>query len=388
MRIQDGYTLGLYFFAWSLVNTAMPLVHDIALELHTQLDAVRWSITLFMAVFAASQMVWGVLSDRFGRRAILRIGFVVGVAGAVITATADTFAMYCVGQVVLGLSAGSCPGVGRSVFVDQYNGKVLAGLMSILTIVIAVTPAIAAFISVHLDHWFGWRAAFVYAGILALCMAGYALFVLRETHFSRTTSLHPRHIALALRACLLNREFVCGAVLFGLVGGFALGAVYPALPILLLKHLAVTKLSYSHWLLLPALAYLLGGVAARVMVKRFELLRCVRFGIALQCSVFMIACVWVAIAGTTVLSVMLPMSMAAFSMSSMTSVVNSLSMLAVKEHRGMAGSLVGLSVAAMSTIFSAVVALFSLVTVWPLLAVLAVTIVLVIAIFKFGFRHQ
>lgn len=388
MRIQDGYTLGLYFFAWSLVNTALPLVHDIALGLHASLESVRWSITLFMAVFAGSQLLWGVLSDRFGRRPILRAGFVVGVIGALITATANDMIVYCIGQVVLGLSAGACPGVGRSVFVDQYGGKELAGFMSMLTIVIAVTPAIAAFISVHLDHWFAWRATYIYAAVLALVMMGYAMFAFRETHLKPTKSLHPRHIALALRACLTNREFVCGAVLFGLVGGFALGGVYPALPILMLKHLAVTKLSYSHWLVLPALAYLVGGVTARMMVKRYALHRCVRFSVALQVSVLLLACIWVAIAGTTVWTVMVPMSLAAFSMSSMTSVVNSLSMLAVKEHRGMAGSLIGLSVAAMSTVFSAVVAMFSLTTVWPLLVVLAVTIALVVAIFHLGFGHQ
>lgn len=200
-------------FATDLYLPAFPLM---TVDLHSSATAIQLTLTAFLVGIALGQLVFGPLSDRFGRFKPLIIGAVLCVAASALAALAPTVGVLIAARFVQGLTGAAGLVIGRAIISDLSTGKAAAKAFSLMMIVGGVAPVIAPIIGSLLVSPVGWRGIlWVVFGIAALMFVSVALIV-RETHTKDRRAAARAHSATggAARSGLLSRVFLGNIVAF------------------------------------------------------------------------------------------------------------------------------------------------------------------------------
>ncbi len=139
----------------------LPSLPAIAAAFETDAAQVQLTLSLFLAAFAVGQLVYGPLSDRFGRRPVLLVGLTIYLG-------ATLACLYAPGIEVLvaarfAQAIGACSGVvlGRAVVRDVHGRERAARVLSYIAMAMALAPALGPILGGFLQSWFGWRANFI-----------------------------------------------------------------------------------------------------------------------------------------------------------------------------------------------------------------------------------
>jgi len=165
----------------------------------------QWILTAYMAGVGCGQLVWGVVSDRFGRRRVLLIGLSGYVTAALLCGLTDSFHALLVWRFIHGLAAASVT-VARSVIRDLYSGRAMARVMSLTFVVFLTVPVIAPSLGQLILLAAPWRYIFIFSGTFAAVIGVWAWVRLPETlHPENRMTLTRSHILSAARLVACNR---------------------------------------------------------------------------------------------------------------------------------------------------------------------------------------
>lgn len=243
----------------SLYTPSMP---SLAKALETSDETVKLTMTVYLACFAVFQLVWGPLSDRFGRRPVLFAGIAVYLAGAL----ACTFAPGIVALIAArGLQGiGACAGVtvSRAVVRDRYERNEAARTLAFIGIAMAAGPAIAPVIGGQLEELFGWRAAFGVLVLFGLCVGIATHLHLDESNrHPDPDALSPARLFGAAGQLLRSRIFVGYALTTS--GAFAgLMAYTTGIPFVFIDQFGVSPALYGFVPSFSVVGYFLGSLLA------------------------------------------------------------------------------------------------------------------------------
>src|SRR5205807_4927006 len=148
-------------------NILLPSLPGIGASLHVSSAATTQLITVFLGIFAVGQLVVGPLSDRYGRRVPVLIGFVAFVIGSVICAVATELPGLLFGRVIQAAGACATSVLSRAIARDLFSGAALAKTLTLITIAMAAAPGFSPLLGGTLDHFFGWRSSFYFVAIFA-----------------------------------------------------------------------------------------------------------------------------------------------------------------------------------------------------------------------------
>jgi DHA1 family bicyclomycin/chloramphenicol resistance-like MFS transporter len=183
----------------------------------------QFVVGAYMIGFGAAQLVFGPLSDRYGRRAPLLVGMAIYVICALAAAFAPNFLALLVLRFVQGIGAASTRVVATSVVRDRYSGRAMAEVMALTFMVFMAIPIVAPGIGQLLLLSGPWQTIFLFMGGLALVIAIWAYLRLPETlEPGRRRPLTVRSVADGFRLVFTNRVALC----YGLAGMFLFGAMF------------------------------------------------------------------------------------------------------------------------------------------------------------------
>lgn len=154
------------------VHIFMPVIPavKVALGLSEALAQLTFSIALFSMAFAT--LVYGSLSDRYGRRPVLLSGLCLFLVGSAISALASSIGVLVVGRLVQAVGAGCGITLVRAIAQDVYGPARLVKAIAYLTMAYTIGPMIAPMVGGVLIDAFGWRSVFGFAlgagGLIAL----------------------------------------------------------------------------------------------------------------------------------------------------------------------------------------------------------------------------
>lgn len=227
------------------VDIMLPALQQMGSDLGIESENHRqFVISAYIGAFAIGQLVFGPLSDRFGRRPPLMFGLVVYVVAALAAAIAPTFTMLLVLRFIQGLGAAATRVIAVSVVRDRFGGRQMAEVMSLVFMVFMIIPVVAPGIGQVVLLFGTWHMIFIFMGLIALAISIWAALRLPETlhpEFRRPLSvasvLQGFGIVLSNRIALwytLATMVVFGA-LFGFinsaqqvyVGIYGLGTLFP-----------------------------------------------------------------------------------------------------------------------------------------------------------------
>jgi DHA1 family bicyclomycin/chloramphenicol resistance-like MFS transporter len=176
-----------------------------ALEVANE-NHIQWIVTAYMAGLGVGQLVWGLMSDRFGRRPVLMGGLGLYVLAALLCGLAGTFHALLAWRFVHGLAAASVVVV-RSVIRDLYSGRHMARVMSLTFMVFLTVPILAPSLGAFILWLAPWRYIFILCGIFAAVVCTWVAARLPETlHPEYRLTLNFSHIVGAVRLVLFNRS--------------------------------------------------------------------------------------------------------------------------------------------------------------------------------------
>jgi len=264
------------------VDMYLPAFPDIGRELAASAIAVQQTLSAYLFAFAFMMLWHGALSDALGRRPVV-LGalamFAVATFGCAIAGNIESLWLF---RALQGMSSGAGVVVGRAIIRDRFAGPEAQRLMSQITLVFAIAPAVAPVMGGLLLNAFGWRSLFWVLLLLALGVLAWAAKALPETlpREARPT-LHPRSLWRSYRAVLLRVDFLLLALIPAL--NFCAFFLYIAsAPAFLIDLLGVSNLGFA-WLFIPMIVGIMSGASlSGRLAGRTSPKRTVRLGYAIM----------------------------------------------------------------------------------------------------------
>ncbi|CAN5344807.1 multidrug effflux MFS transporter [soil metagenome] len=183
----------------------------------------QWIITAYLLGFGTAQIVYGTLSDRFGRRPVLLFGLTVYVAASIAAAFAGSFEAMMAARIVQGVGAAATRVLVVSIVRDCYSGRDMARVMSLAMIVFLAVPILAPSVGQAILWFAPWRWIFGVLTIFGALVMLWVVLSLRETqHPEDRKPIEVASVVAAFRTTLTTRL----AVGYMLAMAFVLGGLF------------------------------------------------------------------------------------------------------------------------------------------------------------------
>ncbi len=256
----------------------LPSLPAIAAAFETDAAQVQLTLSLFLAAFAVGQLLYGPLSDRFGRRPVLLVGLTIYLGATLACLFASGIEVLIAARFAQAI--GACSGVvlGRAVVRDVHGRERAARVLSYIAMAMALAPALGPILGGYLQVWFGWRANFfaltLFGGATLLAVA----LLLPETNRSRNPrATEPRRLLGNYRALARHpdyRAFVTiAACAYSGIFAFISGSSF-----LLIDVMGLSPEIYGLCFAVMVAGYMLGTFASGRLTLRLGLERMVAAG--------------------------------------------------------------------------------------------------------------
>ena len=159
----------------------VPSLPAIGAELHATPETVQLTLSAFLIGFAGGQIIYGPLSDKFGRKPVLSVCFVVFLAATAGCMTAHSIQVLIFARFLQSFGASGPIILARAMVRDLHEGPRAARELSVMATIMGVSPVVAPVIGGFLQMSFGWRASFVVVEALGLTIAAICGLLLPET---------------------------------------------------------------------------------------------------------------------------------------------------------------------------------------------------------------
>jgi DHA1 family bicyclomycin/chloramphenicol resistance-like MFS transporter len=181
----------------------LPSLPSIARDLDAGTAQAQLTLSAYMTAFAVVQLVYGPLSDRFGRKPVALAGIAIYAGATLACALAPTIEALIWARAAQ--AAGACAGVvlGRAIVRDVYGPEGTARALAAVGSVMAFAPAIGPILGGLIENWFGWRWNFA-------LLLGFATVLLASLTALGETNAHRSPRATDVAPMLANYRMLIG----------------------------------------------------------------------------------------------------------------------------------------------------------------------------------
>jgi DHA1 family bicyclomycin/chloramphenicol resistance-like MFS transporter len=270
--------IGLTALAPLSIDMFLPSMPRMAEQFNAAPSQIQLAVTLFIISMAVSQLLFGPVSDRFGRRRTMLVGVAVYAIAGALCGFATTVTLLLIGRIVQGFAGGSGPSVGRAVVRDVYGKEETARVLATMMTVMALAPMLAPVLGGYLQVTFGWRSVFaVLGGMGALFFVAFAIWIPETNHKRDPTALDPRRLIENTLELVSNRLYLGNVLLMTMLfcGFFAFIANSS---FVLIEVLKVTPDVYGYCFGFVAFGFMSGAFISGRLVKYFERRQLIRAG--------------------------------------------------------------------------------------------------------------
>ncbi|MEU6236850.1 multidrug effflux MFS transporter [Kitasatospora sp. NPDC047058] len=180
-RVTTAVLGGLVALGPLTTDLYLPGLPAIADDLGAEPAAVQLTLTFSMFGVAAGQLVFGPLSDRFGRRPPLLAGLAVYTLASVVCVLAPTLPVLIAARFVQGAAGAAGIVIGRAVARDRFAGVAMLRFLASISLISGLAPILAPLVGAQLLRVTSWRGTFGALTALGLLLALIAFAALRET---------------------------------------------------------------------------------------------------------------------------------------------------------------------------------------------------------------
>ncbi len=150
----------LMSFASISTDMYLPALPTISQALHTDAASIELTFSAFLVGFSIGQLIWGPLSDRYGRKLPIALGMILFIIGSVGCALSMSVTQMMVWRVIQALGACVGPVLSRAMVRDLYGRERSAKMLSTLILIMAAAPLAGPLIGGQILLWWSWQGIF------------------------------------------------------------------------------------------------------------------------------------------------------------------------------------------------------------------------------------
>lgn len=255
-----------------------PSLPDVAAGLSASATLVEATLSIYFFGFAVGVLLWGTLSDIFGRRCALIAGLVTYAIGTFFCGHSTSIEMLLFWRFIqaFGASVGSV--ITQTIIRDSYKGSEKSKLFSTISAALAFSPAIGPLAGGYIGQYFGWRTNFWTLDILAIVLIVWSCVQLPETKPQTVAFSSRRDFARLLKRMFSSKNLWGYILLIGAINGILFG-FYQEAPFVFIDGLELESSTYGLFGLLIALATIISSRHSFVKSKELAPEQIIRTGV-------------------------------------------------------------------------------------------------------------
>ena len=352
------------------VDLYLPSLPAIGAALGASPAAVGLTISSYLIGFACGQVIWGPLSDRYGRKPGMLAALAIFCVATLVCAAAPTIETLIAARALQAVGSAGAIVLARAVVRDLYEGPRAGRELSLMAMIMGLAPIVAPLIGSVLQETFGWRACFVFifaAGIVAVAAVRWLL--------PETLRARPPHAAAGILAsfAVVARHRGARAYVGIIAAGYGgLFAFISASPFVLQSVHGLTPFGFGLAFAIASVGYIAGTSLAAKVVTRWGLDRTIGFGALWLAAGGLAILVATAVAPRSVSGIVAPVALYLFGLGFAMPQALAGALQPFPERAGAASSLIGCVQQAVAAATGAVVAHALGASAWPLALGIAV----------------
>ena len=258
----------------------VPALPVLATAFGRDISIAQMTVSLYMVGLAASQIIMGPLSDRYGRRPVLLAGFGLMVIASLAASFAETLPQLIVARFFQALGGASGMVIARAIIRDLYPRERVGAMISLVVAALMIGQLLSPLAGGLLEHNFGWRTIFYAITAAAILIAAGIEIALPETRRRADPAFESGFVRDA-RILLASRAFV-GYMLCQVLASAIIFVFAGAGPYVVVTQMGRSTIEYGAWFATSGIAYLIGNLFCARFSPHHTLDRLIWFGLALQ----------------------------------------------------------------------------------------------------------
>ena len=252
------------------IDMYLPAFPDIASDLHTTIENVSLSVSTYFLGFALGQILYGPLLDRFGRKTPLYIGLMLYIATTIGCTTCHTINSLLIMRFAQALGGCVASVAAFAMVQDFFPPRKSASVISLLVLVIGLSPLLAPSAGSFVVSSFGWQYVFILlAGITALLLVAVYFFLPQGAPPDATVSLMPKPIITTFKGILFTPQFY----VFALAGTFSFSGLFiyvAGSPAMFMDYFHLTAKQYGGVFALLSVGFIGGSQLNHVLTRKYS----------------------------------------------------------------------------------------------------------------------
>lgn len=245
----------------------LPALPGMATFFGVPVSLVNLTLILFFVFFAIGILVWGPLSDKYGRRPVLLVGLTIYVIASVLCACSTDIYQLIAFRVFQAIGASASSAVATAIVKDVYHSREREWILAIVQSMVMISPAIAPVIGAFLLSFTSWRGVFWSLAVIGfIALAGSAAY--RETIARRSNVKLTRSLG-RLGVVLKNPGFFVLLVLFSMTSISTMAYVASS-SYVYQGVFGTSEQVYSYYFALNGIGLLLGPMLYVKLSARFD----------------------------------------------------------------------------------------------------------------------
>ena len=243
----------------------LPSLPTLVTVFDASISEVQLTLSVFLFGFAGCQLIYGPLSDRFGRKPVLLSGLSIFVVASAACALATSIDLLIALRLMQAIGACSAGVVSRAIVRDLFERQQAARMLAYSGALMGLAPAVAPLIGAYLLVWFGWEVNFFVVAIWGGALIVIVSIALPESNTSPDSfALTPSRMLANVRLLLGHRIYtgyaLTNSAVFSGLFAFISGSSF-----VLIDVMGIPPVEFGFYFALGVFGYMLGtGVSGRV----------------------------------------------------------------------------------------------------------------------------
>ncbi len=361
----------------------LPALPVIKQKFYVTNDIAQLTLSLSMLAIAIGTLVYGPLSDKFGRKRVMLVGIVITIFGSIVCFVADSIMLLISGRFIQAFGGAVGLVLARAIVRDVYGPEEAARVIATLVMVMVVLPMMSPALGGELMQRFGFESVFIVIAFASAIAFVFLFLWLPETLAKPVPFEGVKSMLMTFSKLFASRVF-CGyafCVTFVSVVFFSFISAAPEIMVSVLKR-PPTEYGY-YFIMIPA-GFMTGNYVARHYGRTISIDNMIAIGASIGVIGIVLAFLLQTLGMSSPIALFLPIALAVFGNGITLPNAQAAAINEFPEYAGTASGLTGFLQMAVSSVAAQAVALIFNGTVYPLLGLMLVASIISLLIFRWG----
>lgn len=234
-------------------DTYLPAMSSMAEYFSSSASRIQLTLTSFFIAFAFGQLIYGPLSERFGRKKPLYVGMALFIVSSLLCAFASSVEELILWRFFQALGASAGVVISKAIITDRFDTKESVTIYSAIMIVMGVAPMVAPLVGGYINQFLGWKYIFIFLFGIGVFVTIFLLKIEETGEKSKSASFFSPYLTLCK-----SRNFL----VYSLVGGVSMGGMFAYItdaPFIFVDHFRFSGSEFAWIFALNALAFVLAS---------------------------------------------------------------------------------------------------------------------------------